>query len=227
MNEQTENEHIDNLIVSVLKTHPSDAELLLDIHHHIFAASNDEYMWYIKTLLGYKGPPEMNHRLVIIYDVYKAYKYIMIRKMDPFYSRIKEMSNIEIHSKQLGTELVNTIHNYDIVLKAHVKALLDEVHELCKTRIAELNAAHNLPKRIISPKIDQCSICQISVSDCYTLCNHQFCYICLNTWYHEHTTCPMCRQPITDCVMFPQQHQHDSSTAKAKACGLTRSKSLP
>lgn len=49
--------------------------------------------------------------------------------------------------------------------------------------------------------MDNCPIClnqmtlETSVS---TICNHQYCEACLNTWLENHHTCPLCRAEIED-----------------------------
>ena len=52
------------------------------------------------------------------------------------------------------------------------------------------------------PSIHSNLICGICWSPFFepilTLCNHTFCYDCIETWCEQHTSCPSCRQDITD-----------------------------
>ena len=41
-----------------------------------------------------------------------------------------------------------------------------------------------------------CSICLSTASNCKTICNHEYCYHCINTWFDKNRTCPICRQEI-------------------------------
>jgi hypothetical protein len=42
-----------------------------------------------------------------------------------------------------------------------------------------------------------CPICLDNIKDKITIiCNHNFCYQCLNEWFENHNTCPICRQEL-------------------------------
>ena len=57
-----------------------------------------------------------------------------------------------------------------------------------------------IPKYFI--KNDNCSICSEPLKKAAkvvtTECNHQFCKVCLQKWLASHSSCPSCRQKITD-----------------------------
>ena len=44
---------------------------------------------------------------------------------------------------------------------------------------------------------EDCSICY-EKSNCKTLCNHYYCYKCIEQWYNKQNNCPMCRQSINE-----------------------------
>jgi hypothetical protein len=46
-----------------------------------------------------------------------------------------------------------------------------------------------------------CSICLETPSNCQTVCKHDFCYDCLNTWFQSKNTCPYCRSNISECFV--------------------------
>jgi len=43
-----------------------------------------------------------------------------------------------------------------------------------------------------------CPICfdDINHNKITIICNHDFCYQCLNEWFKNHNTCPICRQEL-------------------------------
>jgi len=48
--------------------------------------------------------------------------------------------------------------------------------------------------RILEKK--ECSICFEINSDSMSLCNHSFCYDCINKWYKKNNSCPICRETL-------------------------------
>jgi len=66
---------------------------------------------------------------------------------------------------------------------------------------------HIIPKIdlfIINKPFEQkdCTICFETNSNALTLCNHSFCYDCINTWYKHVPNCPMCRTPINEAYVY-------------------------
>jgi len=45
-------------------------------------------------------------------------------------------------------------------------------------------------------KDDICPICIINTYDSKTVCGHQYCYHCVNTWWETKNTCPICREQL-------------------------------
>ena len=43
----------------------------------------------------------------------------------------------------------------------------------------------------------KCNICLEDNAECYTSCNHVYCFNCLNTWYKKNNKCPYCRRYLT------------------------------
>jgi hypothetical protein len=67
-----------------------------------------------------------------------------------------------------------------------------------------------LPKRpevirVCSDDLDNCPICDETVSTVKTACNHLFCEPCLSTWLDEHTTCPYCRTNLENTMFHSVQ----------------------
>jgi hypothetical protein len=54
------------------------------------------------------------------------------------------------------------------------------------------------PKREFSD--DVCCVCMESMSNNVrrTSCNHEFCSQCIETWFGQNTTCPVCKQDFAD-----------------------------
>jgi E3 ubiquitin-protein ligase SHPRH len=43
----------------------------------------------------------------------------------------------------------------------------------------------------------ECIICQDTIElGVLTTCGHKYCKICINTWWHQHRTCPLCKQKL-------------------------------
>lgn len=43
----------------------------------------------------------------------------------------------------------------------------------------------------------ECIICQDAIEiGVLTTCGHKYCKICINTWWHQHRTCPLCKQKL-------------------------------
>ena len=61
--------------------------------------------------------------------------------------------------------------------------------------------------------MENCPIClnemtlETSVS---TMCNHQYCETCLNTWLENHNTCPLCRYEIHEDDPVDSDYDPDS-----------------
>jgi E3 ubiquitin-protein ligase SHPRH len=44
----------------------------------------------------------------------------------------------------------------------------------------------------------ECIICQDEIElGVLTTCGHKYCKVCINTWWHQHRTCPMCKQRLS------------------------------
>lgn len=88
--------------------------------------------------------------------------------------------------------------NYSVV--KWLSNLLPEVYEfeMKKGKVIKYNIILNLlaekEKKCVE-KNEECSICNLKLSDIITNCNHQYCYICLNEWYNKSLdfNCPLCR----------------------------------
>ena len=54
------------------------------------------------------------------------------------------------------------------------------------------------PRHVFSG--DACCICMESMSNNVrrTSCNHEFCSQCIETWFGQNTTCPVCKQDFAD-----------------------------
>ena len=52
---------------------------------------------------------------------------------------------------------------------------------------------------------DECSICYNKNKLCNTICNHPFCYDCINTWYKINKNCPVCRRSVIDVTIIQSQ----------------------
>jgi E3 ubiquitin-protein ligase SHPRH len=43
----------------------------------------------------------------------------------------------------------------------------------------------------------ECIICQDTIElGVLTTCGHKYCKVCINTWWHQHRTCPLCKQKL-------------------------------
>lgn len=43
----------------------------------------------------------------------------------------------------------------------------------------------------------ECIICQDAIEiGVLTTCGHKYCKVCINTWWHQHRTCPLCKQKL-------------------------------
>jgi len=69
-----------------------------------------------------------------------------------------------------------------------------------------MNTTHENNERqiqIYSPNpyiIHKCPICLENPTNKTTACSHHFCRECIDLWTREHSTCPICRANITNCV---------------------------
>ena len=62
--------------------------------------------------------------------------------------------------------------------------------------------------------VDTCSICQLAFSNtiiCRVInnCNHIFHINCIDTWLHNHTTCPFCRYDLSN-ISISNQEENDN-----------------
>ena len=48
----------------------------------------------------------------------------------------------------------------------------------------------------------ECCICLEMKSDSISLCNHSFCYVCINKWYKQKNSCPICRIQLDKVYYF-------------------------
>lgn len=60
----------------------------------------------------------------------------------------------------------------------------------------------SLPQEMDECDILPCSVCMMDKSQIITVCNHQFCQECLDSWLKVQKTCPMCRDPVLPGYFF-------------------------
>lgn len=65
---------------------------------------------------------------------------------------------------------------------------------------------------------NECTICMEKKCEVKTSCNHIFCVICINKWYEDHDTCPICRTNLSksssthsDSNPFPSNPEEQST----------------
>jgi E3 ubiquitin-protein ligase SHPRH len=64
----------------------------------------------------------------------------------------------------------------------------------CKTKDAYLTHLRSENDREAKA---ECIICQDVIEvGVLTACGHKYCKVCINTWWHSHRTCPMCKQKL-------------------------------
>jgi hypothetical protein len=64
-----------------------------------------------------------------------------------------------------------------------------------------------------------CSICLGTTPNCKTVCNHEFCYMCLKKWYQKNKTCPCCRSTVAECYVKNTKPKKSCHTEK-QACSV-------
>jgi hypothetical protein len=66
----------------------------------------------------------------------------------------------------------------------------------------KINCVGTIPKKF--DEIEICMICQECDVECETICKHNFCYECLQSWIHKsfpsRQYCPYCRADIGNDV---------------------------
>ena len=62
--------------------------------------------------------------------------------------------------------------------------------------------------------IEDCPICSEHSCDLLTSCNHSFCESCIQTWINmnNHTTCPTCRNVLTNTMFQSIQLKQTNKT---------------
>ena len=72
-----------------------------------------------------------------------------------------------------------------------------EIEEWIRSQIIIVNLIKEQSSTIVIPD-EECCICHANNVNIQTICLHNFCYECLNLWFHKEKKCPICRQDIND-----------------------------
>ncbi|KAK6511367.1 hypothetical protein TWF481_000285 [Arthrobotrys musiformis] len=119
-----------------------------------------------------------------------------------FYRQLQVVSDTVMHFDE------------DKALKAHHVRNLNALHDKYE------NEAKDLSNRVAKAKSKgrflqhlaesqgesqrQCIICQDQVQlGVLTICGHQFCKECMDAWYKNHPSCPMCKRPLKKVDLHP------------------------
>ncbi|KAH9860799.1 hypothetical protein J1614_012132, partial [Plenodomus biglobosus] len=78
----------------------------------------------------------------------------------------------------------------------------DKLHAKKKDLVAGLKTKHtyltHLRTENQTEAKPECIICQDAIEiGVLTTCGHKYCKECINTWWHQHRTCPLCKKKLT------------------------------
>jgi E3 ubiquitin-protein ligase SHPRH len=64
----------------------------------------------------------------------------------------------------------------------------------------------------------ECIICQDTIElGVLTTCGHKYCKVCINTWWHQHRTCPLCKQKLSSSDFKDINFKPSEITAQEEA----------
>jgi hypothetical protein len=159
--------------------HNKNPNIINGLEHSVFqnlCANNsyDEVVWFIQN----------KSNLDIEYDFHAAFKDACncdAVKVAKYLESIKP----EIYSVMCGCTLNNNECNCDVIIDYKINQNIQ-----FKGCLIKLNNLIELKNNEI------CCVCYENNNELITICNHAFCYSCMNTHYKRKNNCPYCRKEL-------------------------------
>lgn len=111
-------------------------------------------------------------------------------------NNIFDIINVGVNNININNT-INNINIGDIDIVLQVLRTMQETHDNVVSYSSTDKIIFDKITNIITcDNIETCCICSDEDSNIITICEHQFCFKCLEHWLSQHNTCPKCRTNI-------------------------------
>ncbi|KAK6334769.1 hypothetical protein TWF718_010216 [Orbilia javanica] len=119
-----------------------------------------------------------------------------------FYRQLQAVSDTVMHLDEDTALKVNHVRNLTALHDKYEKEVKDLSNRVAKARSKARFLQHLAEGQGENQR--QCIICQDEVQlGVLTVCGHQFCKECMDAWYKNHPSCPMCKRPLKKVDLHP------------------------